>query len=35
MTTPVESDGRLIAMTVPVEQASEGTMRFYLPRKGV
>ena len=35
MTTPVETRGRLIAMTVPVEQGAAGTMRFYLPRKVV
>ncbi|MER2265421.1 SOUL family heme-binding protein [Methylobacterium oxalidis] len=33
MTAPVETDRRLIAMTVPVEQGAAGTMRFYLPRK--
>lgn len=33
MTAPVESRGRLIAMTVPVEQDAEGTMRFYLPQE--
>ncbi|WP_342151447.1 heme-binding protein [Methylorubrum sp. SB2] len=35
MTTPVESEGQMIAMTVPVEQGTAGTMRFYLPRKVV
>lgn len=33
MTAPVESRGRLIAMTVPVEQGAEGTTRFYLPQE--
>lgn len=33
MTAPVETRGRLIAMTVPVEQGARGTLRFYLPRK--
>ncbi len=32
MTAPVETEGRLIAMTVPIEQGAGGTMRFYLPR---
>ena len=32
MTRPFKSEGRLIAMTVPVEQGAVGTMRFYLPR---
>lgn len=33
MGAPVEAGGRLIAMTVPVEQGARGTLRFYLPRK--
>ena len=33
MTAPVQTDGQLIAMTVPVEQGAGGTMRFFLPRK--
>lgn len=32
MTAPVETGGRRIAMTVPVEQDGAGTMRFFLPR---
>ncbi|WP_348645330.1 heme-binding protein [Methylobacterium sp. BTF04] len=32
MTAPVETRGQRIAMTVPVEQCSGGTMRFFLPR---
>ncbi len=35
MTTPVESGGQMIAMTVPVEQGAGGTMRFTLPQKVV
>lgn len=33
MTTPAETKGQLIAMTVPVERGAGGAMRFYLPRK--
>ena len=33
MKASVETSGRLIAMTVPVEQGTAGTLRFYLPRK--
>ena len=33
MTAPVETGGQRIAMTAPVEQGADGTMRFFLPRK--
>jgi hypothetical protein len=33
MTVPVEMSGRNIPMTVPVETASDGAMRFFLPSR--